>query len=145
MNTENKVAIRDFVIFAAKLFLDGIKDGVLFAGALIGLSVDLAFRLEGRNRLFYRVMRSGEKFDRWLNLHGALENADPSTDGLFGASEAGSDTLLGQIEQAVRGGDEPRKRGVREPLDPLGGSKSKTAPGENAGSDVNEKGEDETA
>jgi len=125
MNKESTVAIRDFVILTAKLFLDGIKDGVLFAGALIGLAVDLAFRLEGRNRLFYKVMRSGEKFDRWLNLHGALENADPKTDGLFGASEAGSDTLLGQIEQAVRGGDEPRKGGVREPLDPLGGSKKK--------------------
>jgi hypothetical protein len=30
-------------------------------------------------------------------------------DGLFGASEAGTDNLLGQIEQLVRGGDEPRK------------------------------------
>ena len=31
-------------------------------------------------------------------------------DGLFGASESGSDTLLGKVEEMVRGGDVPRKR-----------------------------------
>ena len=30
-------------------------------------------------------------------------------DGLFGASTAGDDSLVGQIEQLVRGGDEPRR------------------------------------
>jgi len=67
-------------------------------------------------------MRSGEKFDKWLNLHGALENADPEHDGLFGASEAGSDTLLGQIEQAVRGGDQPRGSRWKEPFDTSAGA-----------------------
>ncbi len=53
-------------------------------------------------------MRASEKFDLWPNFHFSLERIHDTDDGLFGASEAGSDTLLGQSEQLARGGDEPR-------------------------------------
>ena len=62
---------------------------------------------------FYKVMKVSERFDLWLNLYGATEEADSNADGLFGLSEAGSDTFLGQIEQVVRGGDEPHTRRIR--------------------------------
>ena len=39
-----------------------------------------------------------------------VTGAESDLDGLFGQSEAGSDTLLGQIEQMVRGGDGPPPR-----------------------------------
>ena len=58
---------------------------------------------------FYRVLRISERFDLWLNLHGAAELAETDPDGLFGVSEAGSDSLLGALEQMTRGGDEPRR------------------------------------
>ena len=67
-------------------------------------------------------MRVSERFDLWLNLHGATEGAEEDVDGLFGGSEAGSDTLLGQIEQMVRGGDEPPAGRNRMALHPGNGS-----------------------
>ena len=71
---------------------------------------DLVFSRHGRRRFFYKMMRVSERLDLWLNLHGATEGADEDPDGLFGTSAAGSDTLLGQVEQIVRGGDEPSPR-----------------------------------
>ena len=107
------VTFRDFMIFQLKLWVDGIHDvAVIFAssGAMI---LDFIAGGGRRPRLFYTVMRASERFDAWLNLHAAakrLEDGDID-DGLFGASDAGSDTLLGQIEQLARGGDEPRSKG----------------------------------
>lgn len=108
MRASRGVLIRDFIIFMVKLVLDALKDVFLFKASIVAIVLDLFFGGK-RRRIFYAVMRLGERFDLWLNLHGALSSPDEgSDDGLFGASKAGSDTLLGQLEQAVRGGDEPR-------------------------------------
>lgn len=111
MDPMTKVSVRDFLIFQLKLLIDGLKDGAVFTTSVVAFGIDLVFRRHGRRRIFYKVMRVSERFDLWLNLHGATEEADTHVDGLFGASEAGSKTLLGQLEQIVRGGDErpPRK------------------------------------
>lgn len=107
MTASRPVLIRDFLIFQLKLVLDGFKDVFLFQASIVAVVIDLFFSGR-RKRLFYRVMRLGERIDLWLNLHGAITRMRESQDGLFGGSKAGSDSLLGQIEQAVRGGDEPR-------------------------------------
>ena len=52
-------------------------------------------------------MRVSERLDLWLNLHGTAEGAESDADGLFGRSEAGSDTMLGRLDQPVRGADAP--------------------------------------
>ena len=109
------VTVRDYAIFMAKLWLDGLKDAtfiVLSTGALI---LDMISGAGRRPRAFYSVVRLGEKFDKWLNLHAAVERLESqeSPDGFFGGSDAGSDSLLGKIEQVVRGGDEPRSPGKR--------------------------------
>ena len=109
MRATRLVLLRDFVIFQLKLWLDGFKDLLLIQLSVVALVFDLLFG-GNRKRLFYKVIRMGERFDLWLNLHGALSKDGDAGDGLFGASRAGSPTLLGQIEQAVRGGDEPRKK-----------------------------------
>ena len=106
MDPMTKVSIRDFAIFQLKLVLDGLKDGAVFVVSFVAFGTDLILRRHGRKRFFYKMMRVSEKLDLWLNLHGATEEADSDADGLFGQSEAGSDTMLGQIEQMVRGGDE---------------------------------------
>ena len=67
MKRETVVAARDFVIFGMKLWIDAGKDTVLFFGAIGAFSADLIFRREGDRRLFYKLMRAGEKFDRYLN------------------------------------------------------------------------------
>ena len=110
MDPQTKVSIRDFAIFQLRLLIDGLKDGAVFAMSFVAFGIDLLFRRHGRRRFFYKMMRVSEKFDLWLNLHGATEGADENPDGLFGTSAAGSNTLLGQVEQVVRGGDEWRPR-----------------------------------
>ena len=122
MDPRTKISIRDFAIFQLKLLIDGLKDGAVFTMSFVAFTVDLVFRRHGRRRFFYKVMRISERFDLWLNLHGAAEEADTNADGLFGASEAGSDTMLGQIEQMVRGGDEPPAGKNRTTLPPHSGS-----------------------
>jgi len=116
MRATRPVLIRDFLIFQLKLVLDGFKDVSLFWVGLGAVVIDLFFGGR-RKRIFYKVMRLGERIDLWLNLHGAITRAEESGDGLFGGSKAGSDSLIGQIEQAVRGGDEPRQARRNRGLD----------------------------
>ncbi len=105
IETHRKVVIRDFAIFQLKLFLDAGKDFVLSMLSIGALAVDLLAGGGKRPRLFYSVMRVAERFDLWLNLNGAisrLEREGIEEQGLFGASEAGSDNLIGKIEEVVR-------------------------------------------
>ena len=115
MRATRPVLIRDFLIFQLKLVLDGFKDVFLLQASIVAVVLDLFFGGK-RNRIFYRVMRLGERIDLWLNLHGAIKRGAETGDGLFGGSEAGSDSLLGKIEQAVRGGDVPRKMARKQDL-----------------------------
>jgi hypothetical protein len=110
MKSSRPVLIRDFLIFWLKLWLDSFKDVILIQISIVAVIIDLLLG-NRRTRLFYSVMKLGERFDLWLNLHGALAHGETSGDGLFGGSKAGSKTLLGKIEQIVRGGDEPRGSG----------------------------------
>ena len=110
---QKRVVIRDLAIFQAKLFLDGIKDVVLMPASIVAAGLDVVFPGPTPGRLFYRVLRAGERFDRWLSLFSAAERADAQHDGLFGASRAGADSLLGEIEKLVLGHEEPRSSRTR--------------------------------
>lgn len=106
-----RVTLRDFVIFQVKLALDGLKGLVVIQLSVLALIVDFISGRGPRRRYFYSVVRVSERFDAWLNLYGAVQRMDAgeSDDGLFGASEAGTDSLLGEIEELVRGGDQARR------------------------------------
>ena len=112
--TSRRVTLRDFAIFQLKLALDGLKDFVVFQLSIGAIVLDFIAGRGRRPRLFYSVVRVSERFDAWINLHGVMETLDAgdSDDGLFGASEAGSDSLIGKIEELVRGGDQPRRTGA---------------------------------
>jgi hypothetical protein len=101
-----KVVLRDLAIFHLKTLMDGAKGIALVWVATAAAAVDVFFPGERPGRFFYRVMRLGEKADSWLNLYGAAETATAEEDGLFGRSLAGTHTLLGRLEQIVRGGTE---------------------------------------
>lgn len=120
VQAERSVTIRDYLIFVLKLFLDGIKDGILITVSTVAVLVDMLSGGGKRPRLFYSVLRLSERFDLWLNLNGAMERLDAGLDddGLFGASDAGADSLLGKLEQMVRGGDEPRGARTEETTEP---------------------------
>jgi hypothetical protein len=109
---ERQVTLRDFMIFQLKLALDGLKDVVVFQVSIVAMVVDFFSGRGKKPRWFYSVVRASERFDRWLDLYGAVQKIDAgqTDDGFFGASEAGSDSLLGELEQMVRGGDLPRKQ-----------------------------------
>ena len=128
MDPMTKVSIRDFAIFQLKLMIDASKDTAVFAISFLAFGVDLVFRRHGRRRFFYKMMRMSERLDLWLNLYGATEGADENPDGLFGTSAAGSDTLLGQVEQVVRGGDERPRRKSKTAGNAHGGSSSTRLP-----------------
>lgn len=139
--TSRGVTLRDFGIFQLKLILDGFKDVVAFWLSIGAIVLDFLAGRGKRPRLFYSVVRASERFDRWINLHSVVETMDESEteDGLFGASRAGDDTLVGQIEALFRGGDEPRngngRRSRRDGDDAPGGSPpSEGARGRTAGS-----------
>lgn len=108
--TSRSVTFRDFAIFQLKLALDGLKDIVVFNVSIGAMVLDLLAGRGKRPRLFYSVLRASERFDAWLNLHGVAQRmeAEGGEDGLFGASEAGSNSLVGRLEELFRGGDTPR-------------------------------------
>jgi hypothetical protein len=106
MHRSKQVLLRDLAIFQLKLMIDGLKDVVLSPVSFVAASVDILFPGPRRGHRFYAVMTVGEKFDRWLNLFGAAQEADAGNDGLFGASRAGSPTMLGRLESMVLGHDE---------------------------------------
>jgi hypothetical protein len=125
IEASRSVVIRDFAIFQVKLLIDAAKDGILAALSVGALVLDLLSGGGRRPRLFYSVLAMSERFDLWLNLSGAvsrLETEQLDDDGLFAASDAGSDSLLGKIEEMVRGGDreKPEDPGEssRPPSDP---------------------------
>ena len=105
----SRTEIRDFLIFQVKLILDGAKDVLLFNLSAAALVADLLLPDSGRRPYFYAVLELSERFDLWLNLHAPSRDLGSADDGLFGASAAGSPTFLGQLEDLVRGGDEPRR------------------------------------
>ncbi|NIR43818.1 MAG: hypothetical protein GWN99_07660 [Gemmatimonadetes bacterium] len=104
---------RDLLLFQLKLFLDGLIDLALSPLSVVAAGIDIFFGGARRGRLFYTILRLGERADRWLNLYEASDRAD--ADGLFGGSKAGSESYLGQLEQRIRGGDEPRGFRKRKP------------------------------
>ncbi len=101
------VILRDLVIFQIKLVMDGAKDIILSPLAIGAAVADLFLPGARPGRRFYTVMRMGEGYDRWLSLFAAAQKVDALDDGLFGASRAGSDSLLGRLEEIVIGQEEP--------------------------------------
>jgi hypothetical protein len=101
------VILRDLLIFQVKLMMDGTKDIVLVPLSVAAVVVDLLLPGPRPGHRFYAVMRLGERYDRWLSLFSAADKATALDDGLFGASRAGSRSLLGKIEQIVIGHEEP--------------------------------------
>lgn len=101
------VVLRDLAIFQVKLVLDGAKDIFLGPMALGAAALDILLPGDAPGQRLYAVMRVGERFDRWLSLFAAAEKADAYDDGLFGASRAGSSSLLGRLEEIIIGHEEP--------------------------------------
>ena len=100
--TPHGVLIRDLLIFQLKLVLDGLKGAVVLPISTVVVVLELLFGGRTRGRTFYALMAACESFDRWLNLHGAARRAGLHREGLFGGSEPGDGTMVGEIEGLVQ-------------------------------------------
>ncbi|HEX6132862.1 MAG TPA: hypothetical protein VFZ24_02690 [Longimicrobiales bacterium] len=110
MSNAKSVLVRDLIIFQIKLVLDGLKDLALSPVSIGAALLDIVSPGPRPGHRFYAVMTLGERFDRWLNLFGASERADASDDGLFGRSRAGSNALIGWLEELVLGRKESEEQ-----------------------------------
>ncbi len=101
--TNRNITLRDFVIFQAKLALDGLHDLVAFNLSIGAIILDFISGRGKRPRLFYSVVRASERFDRWLNLHSVIEEMDKGDgeEGFFGGTGGEEDSLVGEIERLV--------------------------------------------
>lgn len=101
--TPPRVLVRDFLIFQAKTFIDGIKDIIVIPFATILFTLDLIFgKGDKRGRTFYALMGACESFDRWMNLYKPASQAGGSSEGLFAGSEPGDGTMMGDLEGLMK-------------------------------------------
>ena len=108
--TPPRVLMRDFLIFQLKTALDGLKDAIVIPLSIFVVVLDLLFgRGPTRGRAFYALMSACESFDRWLNLHGPASQAAGNREGLFGGSEPGDGTMVGDLEGAFSNSQPPRR------------------------------------
>jgi hypothetical protein len=71
--------VRDVLIFQVKLWLEGFKDVVLMPLSLGAAVIDLVFRGGKTPGTLYSVMRMGDRFERWVHLYAALDEAEKRT------------------------------------------------------------------
>jgi hypothetical protein len=94
--------IRDALFLQPKLVLEGLKDILLGPVSLVAAGIDLVLGARpGRRRAFYRVLRLGKRFERWLNLYGALPPEDSDESALVRTDPSGIDAHFGRIEKAL--------------------------------------------
>ena len=95
----------DLLSFQGKLIVDGLKDIVLAPTALLLVLVGLLRSPDNPGRYFYRMMRLGRDFDRWVDLFGADDTkrlSGPSTESQWqGDKPSGLDDVIDRLQQAV--------------------------------------------
>ncbi len=89
---------RDALVLQAKLILEGLKDLALGPVALVAAALDLTHGDEKRRGRFYRILRLGRRFERWLNLYGALLPEEEESEL---ADDAGIDRYFRRIERSI--------------------------------------------
>jgi hypothetical protein len=65
--------VRDLIVFQLKLWVEGFKDIVLMPLSLGAAVLDLLWPHRSGQPTLYRVMRLGDRFERWVNLYGPVD------------------------------------------------------------------------
>ena len=103
--------VRDVALLQLKLVADGFRDLVLLPASLLAGLISLV-RSEngGPGPQFYRLLVTGKRTERWINLFGALDNAPAETLANVPTHEPDIDTIVARLENFVV--DEYRRGGV---------------------------------
>jgi len=97
--TSRRKVVRDVLIFQVKLWLEGFKDFVLMPLSLGAAVVDLFFQRKNGRGALYSVMKLGDRFERWVHLYAALEDAEEARR----KTEAGPRSLDDLLNEAADG------------------------------------------
>ena len=73
LTPEKKYVLRDAIIFAIKLWADGIKDFVFGFGVIGAAVLDLIRKQQPGGFLFYRVVKLGQRLDKIIDPYGGYE------------------------------------------------------------------------
>lgn len=92
--------LKDVVVFQAKLALDGVLDFLLIPVSFAAAIVSFFVRGEHADA-FYRVVASGARADRWIDLFAAARDKSPA-DGPGQGSEPSMDDIVARIETYLR-------------------------------------------
>lgn len=92
--------LRDVLVFQAKLALDGLLDFLLIPVSAAAAIVSFFERREDRDA-FYRVVATGARADRWINLFGAGDRIAAARDD-HEEGDAGLDVVVGRVEDYLR-------------------------------------------
>lgn len=103
-------------MFQVKLWLEGFKDVVLVPISLGAALIDLVFRGSGRRGTLYSVMKMGDRFERWVDLYGALDERSPTAGS--GSRIRSLNDLLNEAADGVAGtmsSKDPKTRDASQP------------------------------
>ena len=103
LKERRRLVIREVLVLQAKLILEGLRDLMLGPISIGAALIDLVTDDERPGRLLTRVLRAGLRFDRWLDLFGALPHiAEPGArEPETPAVAQGADRWFDRIESAL--------------------------------------------
>lgn len=97
-----KTVLRDVLVFQFKLVVDGLKD-LCLAQLAVGAALWDLFRRDGNpGRRFYAVVRLSDRFDRWLDLHEAMDRAPEDAPDYVPTTGRSVDDLIDGLETGAR-------------------------------------------
>jgi hypothetical protein len=108
---DNRMLIRDVVVFQFKLIVDGLRDFVLVPVALLAGLLSLVTSEKGKpGAQFYQLLDTGKKSEHWIDLFGALRHAPPDLVDRVHFPDANMDEILDRFENFMV--DEEKRGGV---------------------------------
>ena len=101
---------RDIAVLQVKLIFDGLRDFLLVPISLVAGIISLFSSRDSRDNEFYRLLRIGRKSERWINLFGAADRVQPTSEEPVNFPQDDIDTMVKKLEDMVV--DEYRSGGV---------------------------------
>ena len=101
---------RDIAVLQVKLIFDGLRDFLLVPISLVAGIISLFSSGESHDNEFYRLLRIGRKSERWINLFGAADRVQPTSEEGVNFPQDDIDTMVKKLEDIVV--DEYRSGGV---------------------------------